>query len=265
MRTIILQSLGRGMKIISGGHDFLTDDPAIVAAAKETGAPLVDLRKNECRRIATGQGFRSECLRIHTEANANACGKMTVALELDAGIRRRDVDSQFVATGQIGIAVAGNGLPIDRVIGDFVSGAAEELVLTHQHHDVIIVEGQGSLLDCRFSAVTLGLLHGSRPDGLIYCYQIGRRPFGFGGPGEPPEPPIAEIIRYYETTARLIHPCRVIGVAVNGRNASADRVNDECAAIEGELGLPACDVILHGPEKLVEATLALRDKRNGCT
>ncbi|HBO42683.1 MAG TPA: DUF1611 domain-containing protein [Planctomycetaceae bacterium] len=257
-RAIILQAVRRGMKVVSGNHEFLTDDPDFVAAARQSGAELIDLRKNDCRRIATGRGFRPECLRVHTVANSCACGKMTVTLELDAGLRRRGVDSHFVATGQIGIAIAANGLPIDRVIGDFISGAAEELVLTHQQHDVLLIEGQGSLLDCRYSAVTLGLLHGSRPDGLIYCYQIGRPAFGFGGPGEHPEPPIAEVIRYYETTASLIHPCRVFAVAVNGRAVSADRVNRECEAIEAELGLPACDVILHGPDKLVEATLALR-------
>jgi uncharacterized NAD-dependent epimerase/dehydratase family protein len=260
-RSIILDALARGMTIVSGGHEFLCEDPAFVQAAGRTGATLVDLRKNNCQRIATGEGFRPECLRVHTVANSCACGKMTVALELDAGLRRRGVDSRFLATGQIGIAIAGGGCPIDRVIGDFISGAAEELVQQDQQHDVLLIEGQGSLIDARYSAVTLGLLHGSRPDALIYCYQIGRRAFGFGGLGQPPEPPMAELIRYYETTARFIHPCRVIGVAINGRHATAAEVNRQCEAVEAELGLPACDVLLYGPDKLVEATLAFRRAR----
>ena len=79
-----------------------------------------------------------------------------------------------MATGQTGILVAGSGCAVDRVISDFLAGAAEKLVLANQHHQVIVVEGQASLFHPRYSCVTLGLLHGLIPDGLILCYEMGR-------------------------------------------------------------------------------------------
>src|SRR5690606_36239199 len=101
-------------------------------------------------------------------------GKMVVSIEVTQGLKRRGFDAKFVATGQTGIMVEGDGLPIDCVVADFVSGAAERLVLMNQHHDILLVEGQGSLVHPSYSSVTLGLLHGCLPHALILCYEVGR-------------------------------------------------------------------------------------------
>ncbi len=161
-----------------------------------------------------------------------------------------------MATGQTGILVAGGGCPIDRVISDFVAGAAEKLVLANQHHAVIVVEGQGSLFHPRYSGVTLSLLHGTMPHGLIACYEMGRKAV-FGMP-EVPLPSLRKLIDFYETAANIMHPCRVIGLAVNGIRFSDAEVAAECARVEDEFQLPACDVIRHGPGKLVEAVRQMR-------
>ena len=181
---------------------------------------------------------------------------MVTSVEVAAGLNRAGVDAAFVATGQTGILVAGGGCPIDRVISDFVSGAAEKLVLANQHHDVIVVEGQGSLFHPRYSCVTLGLLHGLMPDGLILCYKMGRQ--AFYGMESVPLPPLEKVVEFYEAAANIMHPCRVIGVAVNGQRFDDDAVAAECERVSRRLGLPACDVIRHGPERLVEAVLRLR-------
>jgi uncharacterized NAD-dependent epimerase/dehydratase family protein len=259
-RTIVLEAIRRGMTIVSGLHDLLKNDPEFVAAAAAHGVGLVDLRDNNESDVSSRQGIREDCLRIHTVANDCSCGKMVVAVEVADGLRRVGVDAEFVATGQTGILVAGSGIPIDRVISDFVAGAAEKLVLANQHHDVILIEGQGSLFHPRYSGVTLGLLHGAMPDGLILCYEMGRKVIF--GMDEIPLAPLAEVRDFYERAANLMHPCRVIGVAVNGqRFPDDDEVSAECRRVEDELGLPACDVIRHGPEKLVAAVLELRKER----
>ena len=166
------------------------------------------------------------------------------------------MDAAFVATGQTGILVAGSGCPIDRVISDFVSGAAEKLVLANQHHEVIVVEGQGSLFHPRYSCVTLGLLHGLMPDGLILCYEMGRE--AVFGMESVRLPALEKVIEFYESAANIMHPCRVIGVAVNGQKFADDAVAAECDRVGRRLGLPACDVIRHGPDRLVEAVIRLR-------
>ena len=140
------------------------------------------------------------------------------------------------------------------MIADFVSGAAEKLVLANQHHEVIVVEGQGSLFHPRYSGVTLGLLHGLMPHGLILCYEMGRT--AVAGMEEVPCRRWRKVVEFYEAAANLMHPCRVIGVAVNGQKFPDDAdVAAECDRVERELGLPACDVIRHGPDKLVQAVL----------
>jgi len=250
-RQIVLEALARRMTVISGLHEFLSDDQEFIAAAAQTGAELVDLRRSDERDVAHRRGIREECLRIHTVANDCSCGKMVTAVEVALGLKRTGVDAAFVATGQTGILVAGGGCAVDRVIADFVAGAAEKLILANQHHEVILLEGQGSLFHPRYSGVTLSLLHGAMPQGLIVCYELGRETIH--GMPEVPLPPLRRVIDFYEEAANLMHPCRVIGVAVNGMRYSDADVAAECARVEDEFQLPACDVIRHGPEKIVAA------------
>ena len=255
-RPIVLEGIARRMTIVSGLHDFLNHDPEFRQAAARRGVRLIDLRENDEYDVASGEPFRRQCLRIHTVANDCSCGKMVVSVEVAQGLSRAGVDAEFVATGQTGIMVAGGGCPVDRVISDFVSGAAEKLVLDNQHHEVIVVEGQGSLYHPRYSGVTFGLLHGLKPDGLIFCYEMGRK--AIDDMRHVTLPPHKKAIEFYETCARVMHPCRVIGVAVNGQYFADEEVAGECERVAGELGLPTCDVIRHGPDKLVDAVVELK-------
>ncbi len=244
------------MTVISGLHELLRDDPEFSRAAAEHGAQLVDIRDNRERDVASRVGIREGCLRIHTIGNDCSCGKMVASVEIARGLSRAGVDAAFVATGQTGILVAGGGCPVDRVISDFVSGAVEKLVLANQHHKVIVVEGQGSLFHPCYSCVSLGLLHGLMPDGLILCYEMGRR--AFFGMESVLLPPLEKVVEFYEAAAGIMHPCRVIGAAVNGQRFSDEAVAAECEQIGRRLGLPSCDVIRHGPDKLVSAVRQLK-------
>ena len=259
-RPIVLEALGRGMTVVSGLHQFLCEDADFAAAAAKHGAKLVDLRRNDERDVAQRIGIREGCLRIHTVANDCSCGKMVTAVEVAQGLQRAGVDAAFVATGQTGMIVAGGGCAVDRVISDFVAGAVEKLILANQHHEVILLEGQGSLFHPRYSGVTLSLLHGSIPHGLIVGYEMGRKSVH----GMSPEvllPPLKKVIDYYEETANIMHPCRVIGLAVNGMRYNEAEVAAECARVEDEFQLPTCDVIRHGPGKLVEAVRKMRQEK----
>lgn len=216
------------MTVVSGLHQFLCEDADFAAAAAKHGAKLVDLRRNDERDVAQRIGIREGCLRIHTVANDCSCGKMVTAVEVAQGLQRAGVDAAFVATGQTGMLVAGGGCAVDRVISDFVAGAVEKLILANQHHEVILLEGQGSLFHPRYSGVTLSLLHGSMPHGLIVGYEMGRKSVHGMSP-EVPLPPLRKVIDYYEETANIMHPCRVIGIAVNGMRYSEAEVAAECA------------------------------------
>jgi len=252
-REIILQSIARKLDVVSGLHDFLNDDPEFSQAAARHGVRLVDLRDNQERDVSHRRGIWQGCLRIHTVANDCSSGKMVTAVEVADGLCRRGIDARFVATGQTGMMVAGDGCCVDRVISDFVAGAAEKLVLANQHHQAILVEGQGSLFHPRYSGVTLSLLHGCMPDGLIVCYEMGREVIY--GMEDVRLPSLEKLIQFYEDAANLVHPCRVIGIAVNGQKYPDAEVEAECQAVSRRHGLPACDVIRQGPQTLVEAVI----------
>ena len=237
-------------------HDFLSDDKELAAAARKQGVRLVDVRKNDEHDVARREGIRDDCLRIQTVGNDCSLGKMVVTIEIARQLQRRGHDAKFVATGQTGIMIEGDGCPIDCVVGDFINGAAERLVLANQHHDILLIEGQGSLAHPEYSSVTLGLLHGSMPQGLIMCYEAGRKTVH--GMGHLPVMPFTELIPLYESVANLMHPAKVIGVAISGRLLSEQEAAAERERVRAQLGLPVCDVFRHGPEELVEAILRLR-------
>jgi uncharacterized NAD-dependent epimerase/dehydratase family protein len=254
-RAIILDAIQRRkMDVISGLHDFVSDDPEFAAAAKTAGVTIQDVRKNTEKTIARRQGLSPDCLRVHTVGHDCSIGKMVVSIEITNGLKSRGLDAKFIATGQTGIMVEGDGLPIDCVVADFVSGAAEKLILQNQHHQIVLVEGQGSLVHPSYSGVTLGLLHGCAPHALVLCYEIGRD--RVTGVESVVIPPLAEIKRIYEVMSNVHQPCKIVGIGINSRRVSAADAAAERARVKAEFGLPACDVFRDGPDELVDAVQA---------
>lgn len=259
-RAIVLQAIERGMNIVSGLHEFVSDDPEFAAAAKRRGVSVQDVRKNSEKTIARRVGLREECLRILTVGHDCSIGKMVTAIEVTSVLKRQGLDAKFIATGQTGIMVSGEGCPIDCVVADFVSGSVERLVLENQHHDILLVEGQGSLVHPSYSGVTLSLLHGCLPHGLILGYEMGRDTVT--GIDHMRIPPLAEIKRLNETLASIIEPCAVIGIAINSRKVSEAEANAERERVRAEFGLPACDVFRHGADDLAAAVVKLKQQRD---
>jgi uncharacterized NAD-dependent epimerase/dehydratase family protein len=255
-RAIVLEAINHGMDVISGLHEFIADTPEFVAAAKKSGSRIVDVRKNDENDVAHRLNIREECLRIHTVGQDCCVGKMLVAVELTRALKAEGHDAKFIATGQTGIMIEGDGVPIDRVISDFVNGAIEKQILAHQHHEMLFIEGQGSLSHPKYSAVTLGLLHGCAPHGMIMCYEAGRT--AIHGMEYVPLTPLDQLCAVYETMANLISPSKVIGVAINSRRLNKEEAAAERDRVRRELVLPACDVVRDGPDELVQAVLQLK-------
>src|SRR6188472_3761734 len=220
-RKFLLEAIDRGMNLVSGLHDFLANDPEIGAAAAKKGVEIHDVRKNNERDVSNRLNLREDCLRIHTVGQDCSVGKMLASVELAIALKARGYDAKFVATGQTGIMIEGDGCPVDCVVSDFVNGAVEKLVLANQHHDILLVEGQGALSHPRYSAVTLGLLHGCAPHGMIMVYEAGRK--NVCGMEYIPLTPLKKIVEVNEMMAQLAVPnAKVIGIAMNSRLLSAE-------------------------------------------
>ncbi len=248
---ILHDAIERRMNLLSGLHDFLSDDEGLRQAAANQGVTITDVRKNAFKRIARFADFNPDCFRLHTVGHDCSVGKMLASLELARGLQNRGLDAQFVATGQTGIMVSGGGLPIDCMVADFVNGAAEQLVLDNQHHEIIVVEGQGSLVHPAYSAVTLGLLHGCRPHALVFVFEAGRTTVG--GIDHVPLPGLRKQIELFETMASVYQPCSVIGLAINGSRLSPAEARRVAEATERELHLPVVDIVRDGPDRLLDA------------
>jgi uncharacterized NAD-dependent epimerase/dehydratase family protein len=257
-RKTLLEAIDRGMNLVSGLHDFLSNDPAIASAAAAKGVEIHDVRKNNEKDVSNRLNLREDCLRIHTVGQDCSVGKMLASVELTLALKKRGYDAKFIATGQTGIMIEGDGCPVDCVVSDFVNGAVEKLILANQHHDFLLIEGQGSLSHPRYSAVTLGLLHGCVPQAMILVYEAGRK--NVHGMDYIPLPPLKKIVEVNEMMASLAMPSKVIGVAMNSRLLSPDEAEAERERVRRQLGVPVCDVIRHGPDELVEAILAYRQK-----
>ncbi len=255
-KPVLLAAIERGMKITSGLHDFLGDDPELAAAAAKRGVQIVDVRKNDERDVATRQGLHDKCLRLLTIGQDCSVGKMVAALELANALKKHGVDAKFVATGQTGIMIEGDGCPIDRVISDFVNGAVEKQVLANQHRQVLVVEGQATISHPRYSAVSAGLLHGCVPHGMVLVYEAGRT--HYSGMPHMPLPPLKRVIQAYEDLALFGQPAKVIAVAINSRRLNEAEADAERNRVRDELGLPAADPIRHGSDELVAAIEKLR-------
>jgi uncharacterized NAD-dependent epimerase/dehydratase family protein len=255
-RTWLAEALDGGCDLWSGLHTFLGDDPLLAAKARTGGRRILDLRRPPADLpVASGAAKTVEpyvVLTVGTDCNV---GKMTAQLQLARELNAGGLRTRFVPTGQTGIMIEGWGIAVDAVVSDFVAGAAEQLVLQgSEDADVVLVEGQGSINHPGYSAVTLGLLHGSCPDALILCHQSSREYIGdYREAAWLRIPPLSEYIRLYESIAAAVHPTRVIGISLNTYDLSDDAAGRACEAATRETGLPATDPVRFDVSPLLEA------------
>ena len=231
-RELLKDCIREGLDVENGLHEFISTDPELIALAREHGVDLRDLRLPPPRlNVPTGANLTHGATTILTVGSDCAIGKMTVSLELDREARRRGWKSEFVPTGQTGIAIAGWGISVDAVIADFIAGAAEQLVLegVERGGDVLFVEGQGSLLHPGYSGVTLGLIHGAAPHAYVLCHKAGQL---YVDENERfPMPPLAELVDLHERMSLLARPARVLAVALNTRD-----LDEACSPARGRGG-----------------------------
>lgn len=255
-RAIISRSLAGGLDVLSGLHTFLGDDPEFAALAERHDRRIHDLRRPPPGQpIANRRARSTRALRVLTVGTDCNVGKMVATIELAAAGRARGLDACFLATGQTGMMISGGGLTLDRVPGDFMPGFVERLVLDHADADVAVVEGQGSLLHPAYSPVTLALIHGAVPDAMVLVHHAGRQILRHT---DLEMPPLRDWVRRYEDIAAPLHPCPVVGIAVNPYGLSREEASAAIRAAEAETGLPAVDVVPEGAGRLLDAALAVR-------
>jgi uncharacterized NAD-dependent epimerase/dehydratase family protein len=246
----LLLALDAGLDIASGLHDRLADIAAVRELANARGRSLFDVR-HSAQTFAVGTGEPRPGKRLLTVGTDCSVGKMYASLALTAEMRARGLNADFRATGQTGIFIAGEGVSVDAVIADFISGATEWLAPANDPDHWDVIEGQGSLFHPSYAGVSLGLLHGAQADVLVMCHEPTRT--HMRGLPKRSLPSLPECIAANVDAARLTSPAvRCIGVAVNTRALGPAEAARYLADLQDELALPCVDPLTTGVAALVD-------------
>jgi len=251
-RAEVSAAIRAKLEIVSGLHDFLGEDVEFRGLADEHDTRIWDLRLPPAAPLFSGAAYDIAAKILLTVGSDCAVGKMTASLELTRAARERNVDAVFVPTGQTGIAIAGWGTSIDRVIADFAPGATEQLVLEGERRarDLLVVEGQGGINHPAYAPVTLALLFGSAPDALVLVHLVTRTEIeGYGIPVLS----YRDLIRTYEGLCATVKPARVVGIALNTLGLSDDEARAAIADAREQTHLPVDDLVRFGPHAFYDA------------
>ncbi|MGB1957800.1 MAG: DUF1611 domain-containing protein [Luminiphilus sp.] len=244
------EALRAGLSVVSGLHRKLSEAPELVDAAA-SGQQLIDVRVPPAS-VPIASGRRRSGNRLLMLGTDCCVGKKYSALALHKALEARGVAATFRATGQTGILIAGGGIPMDAVVSDFLSGAAEMLTpdAAPDHWDVI--EGQGSLFHPAYAAVTLGLLHGSQPDAMVLCHAVGRTVIDEYE--DYPVPDLRECIAQYEQVARVTNrQSSIVGIGLNTQGLSDTEALSACRDASTLTGLPCVDPMRHALDSILDA------------
>lgn len=247
---VLIEAATAGMDVVSGLHCRLEDYPELVAAASSSGAQLINVR-TPANNLPIGTGEKRSGRRLLTVGTDCAIGKKFSALSITQCMKARGINADFRATGQTGIMIAGQGVPIDTVVADFTAGAAEVVSPANADDHWDIIEGQGSLFNPSYAGVSLGLLHGSQPDAIVVCHDPTRQVIDTAR--HLPLPSVADCIDLHLQCARLTNPnVRCVGVCVNTSGLDDETKTTYLAELSAELSLPCIDPIEDGCDAIVD-------------
>jgi uncharacterized NAD-dependent epimerase/dehydratase family protein len=244
-----------GMSIVNGLHTPLANMPELKSLLVKSEQVIWDVRKEPPNLgVAKALARSLGCRRVLTVGTDMAVGKMSTSLELHRASRLRGWRSKFLATGQTGLMLEGDGVPLDAIRVDYAAGAVEAMVLRYgKNYDILHIEGQGSLLHPA-STATLPLIRGSQPTQMILVHRAGQTEVMEGVP----IPPLKEVINMYEVVARgagAFANVPVAAVALNTGHLDEATAKAEIAKVEAETGLPCTDAIRFGANRLLEAVM----------
>lgn len=257
-RALVLDCARAGLDLVSGLHTLLRRDAEVAALAAKSGSRIWDVRfVPTMTLISNAAGCTTGAKTVLTVGSDCNVGKMTTTIELYIEAKRRGLRAAWAATGQTGMMIRERGIAIDRVIADFVGGAAEELVnYEGRDRDIVFVEGQGSLIHPGYAGVTLGLLMGAMPDCQVLVHAAERQTVGESGVAVPP---LSALIDRHEGATHPFKTAPVAAIAVNTAGFDSREASDIIEATARDAGRPAADPIRTGAGPLLDAVLTTLD------
>ncbi|MEJ2084450.1 MAG: DUF1611 domain-containing protein [Acidobacteriota bacterium] len=261
-RSVVLQAIESGLGVVSGLHDFLSEDREIAEAAAKHGVTLQDVRRPPERNLLhffSGKIEQVDCLKVALLGTDSAVGKRTTAWLLHDELEERGWKAELVGTGQTAwLQGAKYSMVTDSIVSDFVAGEIEHAVWSawsEEQPDVILLEGQGSLMNPAYPG-GFELIAAGRPDVIVLQHAPARVEYD-GFPGYPLHPIETQI-----EALELISGKPVVAVTLNHELLSDEKLAEAQRKIEQDLGLPVCSPLKEGCSKVVEVLESrLRENR----
>ncbi|MFP5269624.1 DUF1611 domain-containing protein [Coleofasciculus sp.] len=252
----VKQGIAAGLSVYNGLHTPMASDPELQELLKPN-QQIWDIRQEPTGLgIGKAQARSLSCQRILTVGTDMSVGKMSTSIEFHRAACRKGIKSKFLATGQAGLMIAGDGIPLDAIRVDFAAGAVEQIVMKFGNgYELLMIEGQGSLIHPG-STATLPLIRGTQPTGLILVHRAGQKQIRHCP--DVAIPPLPEVIRLYETVARAggaFAPVPVVAIALNTGHLRDGEARDAIAQVQDETGLPCTDVVRFGADLLVDPVM----------
>lgn len=256
-RDAVKEAIRAGLNVDSGLHDFLTEDPEISSLAERFGVQLRDVRKPPDRKdlhFFSGKIEEVTSLKIAVLGTDSAIGKRTTAWIIVDAIRKSGFKAELIGTGQTAwMQGARFGILLDSLINDFLSGEIEHAVWTawkEAKPDVIVIEGQGSLMNPAYPG-GYEILAAGRPDAVVLQHAPMRKEYD-GFPGYNIHPLDTQI-----QAVTLLSGKPVVAVTINHEHMTPGEVERACLQIQKDTGIPTADLLLQKPDPVVRAILAL--------
>ncbi|MBU2994481.1 DUF1611 domain-containing protein [Octadecabacter sp. B2R22] len=255
-RAVVLNAITRGMNIVSGLHEYLSDDAEIAGAASAQNVTIRDIRKpkpSKDMRLFDGRVADVDALRIAVLGTDCAIGKRTTATVLARALNAKGIKTVLVGTGQTGLMQGAKyGVAMDAVPPQFCCGELEGAIVAAseaEKPDVILIEGQGALSHPAFCTSAF-ILRGSQPDAVILQHAP-KRAHRCDFPNMPMPTPASEI-KLIEAFADT----KVIGVTINHEGMSEAEITDTIAGQSHKLGLPVTDALSRPAAHLLSMVVA---------
>lgn len=250
-REDVKEAIAQGLHVDSGLHDFLSEDRDISRLAKKKGTIIRDVRKPPERGMLhffNGKIEEVKALKVAVLGTDSAVGKRTTAWVLLDALQAAGYRAELIGTGQTAwMQGARYSIILDSLINDFVSGEIEHSVWSawkHEQPDIILIEGQGSLMNPAYPG-GFEILAAGRPDVVVLQHAPARKEYD-GFPGYPLHPLEKQI-----EAIEMISGKPVVAVTINHEDLSRNDVPRVCEEITKQTGLPACDVLYEGAGRVV--------------
>ena len=251
-REEVKKAIQSGLNVDSGLHDFLSEDEDVVRLAQKYNVKIRDIRKPPHRNelhFFSGKIEQVDSLKIAVLGTDSAVGKRTTAWQIVQSFRDAGYKAEMVGTGQTAwMQGATYSFILDSLVNDFLSGEIEHAVWSawnEKHPDVIVIEGQGSLMNPAYPG-GYEILAAGRPDIVVMQHAPERIEYD-GFPGYPLHP-LPEQIQAVE----MVSGKPVVAITVNHENMELSEIPEACMKIKLETGLPAFDVLVDGGDELVK-------------